>query len=100
MMRGTSSAGDVIARHLARHDASQASAESQVSGHPRSVTINRQIIEAAASGRDAIGRPIGWTVAQVSIIDPMTRRRRRLHSGGGVLVPMALSSNGPRPSDS
>jgi hypothetical protein len=55
MMHGTSSAGDVIARHLARHDAAQANAESQALGHPRSVTINRQIIEAAASGRDAIG---------------------------------------------
>jgi hypothetical protein len=75
MMRGTSSAGDVIVRYLDKYDAMDAA------DHSRSITINRQIIEAAASGRDSLGRSMGWTVAQVSIIDPMTRRRRLLHSG-------------------
>jgi hypothetical protein len=96
MMHGTSSASDVIARHLARHDAHDLDGQIRLSStdHPRFVTINRRIIEAAASGRDAIGRPMGWTVAQVSIIDSVTRGKRRLRTGWrgraeGVVIPWA-----------
>jgi hypothetical protein len=90
MMRGTSLAGDVIARYLDKHDVQAMDAAE----HPRFVTVDHRLIEAAASGRDSLGRAMGWTVAQVSLIDSVTRGKRRLRVGWraraeGVVIPWA-----------